>query len=124
MLRVPFISLALVLAVVACGKKQPVDEAAAKGAAGLPDVKVPAPSAIGEPPKETRPAEPLPAPASLIPMAFQGRGGLSPADCISAHGNGKGLLVVTPEGLDFHESRAVPAADVETDGNSIGGNFA
>lgn len=123
MLRVPFISLALVLAVVACGKKEPVDEQA-KNTAGLPDLKVPAPTTIGEPHKQTGPAEPLPAPTSGIPVALQGRWGLSPADCASASGGGKGLLVVTPDDLHFTESRAVPAGDVEIDGSSIAGNFA
>lgn len=123
MLRVPFISLAIVLSVVACGNKQPVDKEA-KNSSGLPDLKVPAPSAIGEPHNETRLAQPLPEPASVIPVVLHGRWGLSPADCSSTRGDAKGLLVVKSDGLNFYESRAVPAADVETDGNSIGGNFA
>ena len=124
MLRVPFISLALVLSVASCGNKQPVDKEA-KNVAGLPDFKVPASSANGEPHNQTLPARPLPAPAKFIPTVLHGRWGLSPADCISTKGgNAKGLLVVTSEGLDFNESRAVPAAHAETDGNSIGGNFA
>lgn len=32
--------------------------------------------------------------------------------------------MITPDGLQFYESRAVPAADVEADEDSIGGNFA
>jgi len=123
MLRVPFISLALVLSVASCGNKQPVDKEA-KNISGLPDFKVPAPSANGEPRNQTQPAQPLPASARVIPVVLHGRWGLSPADCISTKGNAKGLLVVTSDGLHFDESRAVPAADAETDGNSIGGNFA
>jgi hypothetical protein len=123
MLRIPFVSFALVLAVVACGKKQPVDEAA-KDIAGLPDLKVPAPTTIGEPHKQTTAAEPLPAAAGEIPVALQGRWGLSPADCTSTSGDGKGLLVVTPVDLHFYESHAVPAEVVEMDGHSIAGNFA
>jgi len=91
---------------------------------GLPDIKVAASTAIGEPHKQTGPARPLPASASTIPVVLQGRWGLSPGDCISSRGDAKGLMVVRPDGLDFHESRAVPTADVETDGNSIAGNFA
>ena len=124
MLRVPFISLGLVLLVASCGNKQPVDKEA-KNISGLPNVKVPAPSTDGEPHNQTLPARPLPASARVIPAVLHGRWGLSPADCISPKsGNAKGLLVVTSDGLDFYESRAVPAADAETDGNSIGGNFA
>lgn len=123
MLRVPFISLALVLSVASCGNKQPVDKEAKK-VSGLPDLKVPAPSANGEPRNQTLPARPLPASARVVPAVLHGKWGLSPADCISSRGNAKGLMVVTPSGLDFYESRAVPAAGAETDGNSIGGNFA
>ena len=123
MLRVPFISLALVLSVASCGNKQPVDKDA-KGVSGLPDLKMPAPSVIGEPHSQTLPARPLPLPAKVIPAVLHGRWGLSPADCTLTKSNAKGLLVVTSGGLDFTESRAVPAADAETDGNSIGGNFA
>jgi hypothetical protein len=125
MLRVPFISLAVVLAVVACGRKDPVD-ANATNTAGLPDVKVPAPTTIGEPHKQTQtgPAEAVAPPASVIPVALQGKWGLSPADCSLIGGNAKGLLVVTAGGLNFYESHAVPAADAEMDGDSIAGNFA
>ena len=63
MKRVPFISCALILAVVSCGRSEPVDKQAAKAAAHLPDVNAPAPSATGEPHKNTEPAQPLPAAA-------------------------------------------------------------
>jgi hypothetical protein len=124
MFRVPFISCALVLALVACGKSDPIDEKAAANTRGLPDVKVSAPSASGEPHKQTEAARPLPAPTMKIPAAVQGRWGLTPADCFSTRGDGKGLLVVTPDILHFYESRAVPAAGVDSDGHSISGNFA
>ena len=123
MLRVPFFSLALVLAVVACGNKDPVDDKA-KNTVGLPDLKVPAPSPIGEPHKGTEPAKPLPAPAVTIPAALHGRWGLTPADCMPRRGDAKGMLVVSPGDLKFYESRAVPAADIETDASSIAGDFA
>jgi hypothetical protein len=120
--RVPFISCALLLAVVACGNN-PVDQKA-KNTAGLPDVNVPAPIAIGEPHKQTEPAKPLPAPTMTIPAALQGRWGLAPRDCTSTRGDAKGLLIITPDDLHFYESRAVPSADVDSDANSISGNFA
>lgn len=123
MLRVPFISCALVLAVVACAKNGPVDTNAAANAAALPDVKVSAPSAMGEPHRPTEPAKPLPTAVLKIPAALQGRWGLTPAAC-SSKAESKDLLVITPDDLDFYESRAVPSGDVEADGHSISGNFA
>jgi len=122
MVRLPFVSCTLILAVAACGGNDPVDDKAAL-TAGLPDINAVAPSAAGEPHADTQPAKPLPAPASHIPAALQGRWGLSPADCTSNRGDAKGLLIVTPDELRFYESSAVPA-DVTSDGNSISGNFA
>ena len=124
MLRVPFISCALILGVVACARNSPVDEKATANAASLPDMKVPAPSALGEPHKQTQPAQPLPASAVKIPASLQGRWGLTPAACLSPGRDPKGLLIVTAGELHFYESRAVPSADAETDGQSISGNFA
>jgi hypothetical protein len=122
MVRVPFVSCALVLAVASCGNGS-VD-GRANNTAGLPDINATAPSAIGEPHVKTAPAQPLPPPAGRIPAALQGRWGLTPADCVAGRSDAKGLLVITPDDLRFYESRAVPAADVEADANSIGGNFA
>jgi hypothetical protein len=48
---------------------------------------------------------------------------LTPADCTSALGDAKGLLVINANELRFYESRAVPTADVDGDANSINGNF-
>ena len=124
MKRVPFISCALILAVISCGRSEPVDKQAAKAAARLPDVNAPAPSASGEPHKSTEPAKPLPAPAAKIPAALQGRWGLTPADCSGALSAAKGLLVITPGELRFYESKAVPSADVGADADSISGTFA
>src|SRR3954464_6161192 len=78
----------------------------------------------GDPPADTRPAAPLPAPETKIPAALQGRWGLTPADCVPGRADAKGLLIVTSDDLHFYESRAVPAADVVSDGDSISGNFA
>lgn len=121
-MRVPFISCALLLAVAACGANGPVDDKA-KGTAGLPDAAVSAPSAAGEPHVKTTPGEGPSIPAVKIPAAFQGRWGLTPGDCTTALGEAKGMLVINEGELRFYESRAVPAADVAGDGNSISGNF-
>jgi hypothetical protein len=122
-IRVPFISAFLLLAMAACGGNNPVDDKA-KNTAGLPDVDAPAPSPAGEPHGPTSPAAASPPPAASIPAALQGRWGLSPADCSSALSDAKGLLVVNSNALRFYESRAVPAGDVDTDATSISGNFA
>lgn len=58
-----------------------------------------------------------------IPAALQGRWGLTPADCTTALGDAKGLMVINSDELRFYESRAVPAGDVAADANSISGNF-
>lgn len=44
--------------------------------------------------------------AAAIPGSMQGRWGLVPADCTSTRGDAKGLLTVTPDTLQFYESRA------------------
>jgi hypothetical protein len=121
-IRVPYISCALVLAISACGGRDPVDEQAAKPSA-LPEVNAPAASAAGEPRGGTASDMATPVPSARIPAALQGRWGLSPADCTAALSNAKGLLVINADELRFYESRAVPTADVASDGNSISGNF-
>lgn len=123
-MRVPFFSLALLLSVAACGGAGPVDDKAVNTTAGLPDINAVAPSAAGEPHVDTQPAKPLPAPSSSIPAALRGRWGLAPADCMPGRSDAKGLLTVTADELRFYESRAVPAADVAGDANSVSGNFA
>ena len=123
MIRVPFISCLAFLAIVACSGNDPVDDKAGR-TAGLPDINATAPSAAGEPHKDTVPAKPLPAAATAIPAALQGRWGLTPADCTSSLGDAKGLLVINGNELRFYESRAVPAADIDADADSISGTFA
>jgi hypothetical protein len=125
MLRVPWISCFLLLAFSACGGNDPVDEKAAN-TAGLPDINATAPTASGQPHARTAPAAAAAfhtGPSIAIPAALQGRWGLTPADCTSALGDAKGLLVVSSSELRFYESRAVPAADADGDSNSISGNF-
>lgn len=122
MIRVPFISCLLLLTIAACSSRGPVD-AQAKATTGLPNVSLPAPTAIGEPHGPTVPAKAEPAPAAKIPAALQGRWALAPRDCTDSAAGAKSLLVVTPHELQFFESHAVPAAGIETDANSIGGTF-
>lgn len=99
-------------------------DAKAQNTAGLPTVNVPAPSASGEPRGPTDPGRADPPAAAAIPAALQGRWGLAPRDCTSSVGAAEGLLVITAGQLGFHDSHAVPASDVQTDTDSISGQFA
>ena len=112
--------LVAVLAISACGRPDVVADE--ENAAALPEpVNRSAPSPTGGPPSNSTAAA---ASGQLIPAALRGRWGLTPADCTSTRGDAKGLLVVGTNELRFYESRAVPADDVQTSENSIGGNFA
>jgi hypothetical protein len=123
-LRPPFISVALIAAIVACSKPGPV----ANGANSVTALPVPAngtaESPAGGPPQnETAPAAQPSAPSVAIPSTFQGRWGLTPADCTSALGDAKGLLVINGSELRFYESRAVASPGVEVRDRSMSGNF-
>ena len=123
MTRTPLFSCLLVLCIASCGGSDPVDKKA-ENTAGLPDINANAPTAIGEPHVKTTQAEgAAPAPASRIPAALHGRWGLTPADCTSALGDAKGLLVIDGSELRFYESRAVPLAKVDSDATSMAGDF-
>ena len=123
MFRVPFVSCMTVLAIAACSARSPVDNRAT-GPVNLPDVKVSAPSATGEPHGPTAPAKADPVPVAKIPAALQGRWALAPRDCTAPPPEAKGLLVITPAEMRFYESRAVPSTDAQADNVSMGGNFA
>ncbi len=121
----PLISCAAMVAIVACSGRDPVDDKA-NNTAGLPVINEPAPDATGAPPANAVAPQALPANgavAAKIPAALQGRWGLSPNDCTSTKGDAKGLLIVTADGLKFYESRAVPSPTVQTDQDSISGDF-
>ena len=122
--RVPVLALAIVLAIAACSKRDPVADEA-NSTAGLPTVNEPAPSATGEPRgNAAQPASGAPSPQSTIPAALQGRWSLTPGDCTSTRGDAKGLLVISGDQLRFYESVAVPSGSVDKDGESISGDFA
>jgi hypothetical protein len=124
MVRVPFISCALMILFAACSRPDPVADNAA--AENLPaPANRPTTDPAGLPPENgTAPANAAaPAAAARIPARLHGRWGLSPADCNSTRGDAKGLLVIAADDLRFYESRAVPSADVQTDAGSISGHF-
>ena len=118
--------LVCAVSLAACGGRDPVANGA-NDTDGLPAINEAAPDATGAPPRndaETVNASASTAPRSgKIPAALRGRWGLSPRDCTSALGDAKGLLVVNSEELRFYESRAVPAAGVETAPERISGAF-
>ena len=125
-LRVPLVACAFIVTIAACSGRDPVADNA-NAAAALPvPANDTAPSPAGGPPqKQTAPAAISPAPPSsaVIPAALQGRWGLTPADCTTALGDAKGLLVINSGELRFYESRAVPAASAQSDADSISGDF-
>jgi hypothetical protein len=119
----PVIACAAMLAIVACGGRDPVAKEANK-VAGLPVSDKSGPDATGAPPAK---AAPLPSPPATtdegIPAVLQGRWGLTPMDCTSTRGDAKGLLIVGPDNLKFYESRAVPGQNAQTGTDSISGDF-
>ena len=123
-------TLAVALALTACNKRDPVAEEA-DNTAGLPSIDNVAgatdgnPSADGSAPTNvaTVPASEAKSAVAAIPATLHGRWGLTPADCTSTHGDAKGLLVVSGDGLKFYESRAVPTRNVNVSGDSIGADF-
>ena len=123
MLRVigPLLALFLMLTIVACGKRDPVDSQA--NGAELPAIDDKVPNATGAPPEKAAPATEPDAPAHAIPAALHGRWGLTPVDCTSTKGDAKGLLLVGPSEIRFYESRAVPAQDAQSGTDSISGDF-
>jgi hypothetical protein len=121
--RLPFISCAVIGALAACGKPDPVADNAVAVNMPVPSNDA-APTPLGGPPENaTEKTAPPGASAGLIPVALQGRWGLTPGDCTSTRGDAKGLLVVSSKDLHFYESRAVASPGTETDGDSINGNF-
>jgi len=67
--------------------------------------------------------EPVVETANAIPAAFQGRWGLTPADCTSTRGDTKGLLTIAADKLTFYEARAIPAGTLKQTKDSVSGDF-
>lgn len=126
-LRLPFLTFALITAVSACGKQDPIADNVtalnlplpANDTALDPDAVPPENGAVTATALQAT-ATPS---AGTIPAALQGRWGLAPGDCNSTRGDAKGLLVINGGELRFYESRAVPSPGVEVRDESIRGNF-
>lgn len=115
------------LALSACAKRDPVaDNLNQSGnvVAAVNAANATAAAAANNAAAETAPGTTGPAEIGAIPPALRGRWGMTPADCTSTKGDNKGLLVITGDQLQFYESRAVPAAQVQASANSLSGDFA
>jgi hypothetical protein len=124
-LRFPLVSIALTAALFACNKPGPVANNLVTGNAPVTDNSATPDPAGGAPENASNAAAPSAAQAKSekIPAALQGRWGLSPADCTTALGYAKGLLVINGDELRFYESRAVPSTNVQTSDNTLNGDF-
>ncbi len=114
------------LALVACGRPGPVAENT-ESAAALPDVDRQPPDAMTgagdvEPSNAAAPGAADKGTAE-IPTALRGRWALSPGDCVLSTPS-PGVLIVTADGLRFHESVARPLAKSQTSADTISGDFA
>jgi len=124
--------LAMVAAAAGCTKNDPVaDEANDTGnvAAAVVAANNAAEAATAGSPaaQAANAAAQLPPPSvatSKIPAALQGRWGMNPADCTSQLGDAKGLMIVSPDALQFYESRARPVANAKGTSTSFSGDFA
>lgn len=89
------------------------------------EAKVPQPSetAADAVAPEATPTAQASAAVTSIPMALQGRWGLVPADCTSARGDAKGLMIVGPTDLRFYESVGKLRSGVSSGANSLRGTF-
>jgi len=116
----PWIAIAVALA--GCGRPDAVADEA-ENTESLPSVERSSPSPTGGRPGNAAATASGAVSTAAIPVALQGRWGLTPGDCMTSHGS-EGLLTISPTEIRFYESVAVPAAGVQTSANSISGEFA
>lgn len=120
----PIVTIVSVATLVACSGQDPVAPEANNIATSEVDVLPPDES-------DTTPTndlangvdEPVVETANVIPAAFQGRWGLTPADCTSTRGDTKGLLTIAADKLTFYEARAIPAGTLKQTKDSVSGDF-
>ncbi len=116
--RPPLFAALLLLSVAACEKRGPVDNAANAIAPAAVDNSTEG-AVNGGPPPVSNGADA----SGLIPVALQGRWGLTPADCTTTRGDAKGLLTITADQIQFYESRGTPGNSIESGDTGISGNF-
>ena len=129
---VPIAILGGVTALVACSGRDVVADNAANGAAAPAEVDVlPPDESVATPTNDLENGDEEDVnvsdasdTAKAIPAAFQGRWGLTPADCVASRSDTKGLLVVAANGLRFYEAQAKPAGELRRTPRSVSGSFA
>lgn len=118
-IRLPIFASLMVVTIAACEKRDPVADEANAIAPAPVVVNDSAGAVAGGPPPLSNSADP----SGIIPVALQGRWGLTPADCEPGRSDAKGLLTITANELKFYESRGVPGTSIETSDRGISGNF-
>ena len=114
--RLPtLLAAAALLSLAACQQSAPAEEEQPSETA----TEAPSPSAT-----DTGTAFEGAGESSDIPAAIQGRWGLVPADCEPGRDDAKGLLVITPRGLEFYESLATLTNISESAPDRIRASFA
>ncbi len=127
--------LAFLLGAVACTSEEPV-VANAENAANLEAVVAeanataeavhqqsdPAPPAPGT--NQTAPVLAQPTPGDVIPQRYQGRWGMTAADCTSTRGDAKGLITIGDTRIRFYESTATLTQRRPSVATSFSGLFA
>jgi hypothetical protein len=129
---VPIAMLAGVTALVACSGQDPVAENAANSAAAPAEVDVLPPDESAATPTndlengddEDVNVSEADGDSSVIPAAFHGHWGLTPADCMANRSDTKGLLVVSSDGMRFYEAQAKPEGELRLTPKSVSGSFA
>jgi len=129
---VPIAILAGLSSIVACSGRDPVADNADNAAAAPAEVDVlPPDESVATPTNELQNGDDEDVNVSsaggdteVIPAAFHGRWGLTPADCVASRSDTKGLLVVSADNIRFYEAQAKPAGELRHTPKSVSGSFA
>lgn len=118
---------AMAMAVEACGNEDQVANQPSNIVGAVDNVEIetlPADESDATPTDELATGVDKPGDADgIIPVALQGRWGMSPQDCTSTRGDTKGLITVTSDRIRFYESTARPSSDAHATADSVLGNF-
>lgn len=127
---VPIAVLIGVSSLVACSGQDPVADNASNSAAPAEVDVLPPDESVTTPTNDLQNGDDEDVNVSAadttraIPAAFQGRWGLTPADCMPNRSDAKGLLIVGSEGMRFYEAQAKPEGELRLTPKSVSGSFA